>query len=312
MLVAVSVGAVFSMRTPEKSDNRLMVSASFYPLAEVARRVGGDNVTVQQIIPGTIEPHDFEPTAQQIQSIYSSDVFIYNGAGFDPWAERLENQKEAQEIKLIEAMQVIEPIRAEEHHEEDDHAGEESEPADDTHGHDSEFDPHFWLSPAQMQALTRVVLNEYIRIDPENKAVYQANAEELINQLAALDQEITQGLQTCELRKAIVSHNAFSYMEQAYGIEFIPIAGLSPEQEPSAQQLAEIADIARRENIEYIFYETLVSPKLAETLAQEVGAETLVLNPIEGVSEEETVAGADYFTIMKDNLTNLRQGLRCQ
>lgn len=306
LVIALAVGAFASFKNVSRTSDKLVVSASFYPLAEVAKAVGGEHVEVHQIINGAIEPHDFEPTADQIAQVYASDIFIYNGAGFDPWAERLENQEETKGVRLLQAIDIVDQLKAEEHADEE-HADESGEDE-----HASEYDPHFWLGTIQMSTFAKAVAAEFSAKDPEHAAEYQANANTFVEQLNKLEQEYRSGLATCNLREAIVSHNAFSYLAAAYNLEFIAIAGLSPDQEPSAQQLAHVARLAQEKGIRHIYYETLVSPKLSETIAEEIGATTLVLNPIEGVPDEDVKAGANYFTIMRDNLTSLRTGLQCQ
>lgn len=247
------------------------VSASFYPLAYASQRIGGKLVKVAQITPGGVEPHDYEPTPQDLATISDSKVFIKNGYGIDTWADN---------IPGISAP--------------------------------SNNDPHFWLDPVLFQSEVQVVRDAFVQADPVNTAKYMLNAAGLINDLKGLDQEFKDGLKECQGKKIITSHDAFGHLAKRYGFENLAIAGVSPDQEPSPKRLAELSDLAKKNNIKYIFFETLVSPKLADTLATEIGAKTLVLNPIEGLTQEEAIKGKDYLVLMQENLYNLRTALQCK
>jgi zinc transport system substrate-binding protein len=247
------------------------VSASFYPLAYVSQRIGGKLVKITQITPGGVEPHDYEPTPQDLAVISNSKVFIKNGYGIDTWADNLAGVKAP-----------------------------------------GNSDPHFWLDPVLFQSEVEVVRDAFVQADPVNTAKYMLNAAGLLNDLKGLDQEFKNGLKECQGKKIITSHDAFGQLANRYGLENLSIAGVSPEEEPSPKRLAELSDLAKKNNIKYIFFETLVSPKLAETLANEIGAKTLVLNPVEGVTQEESLKGKDYLVLMQENLYNLRTALQCK
>jgi zinc transport system substrate-binding protein len=173
-------------------------------------------------------------------------------------------------------------------------------------------DPHVWLDPVFMQTAASLVRDALVRLDPAHDSDYRANAEALINDLKVLDQEYRNGLKACALNEIIVSHDAFRYLAARYGFSTIAVQGKSPDEEPSPKRLGELADLARSKRIGYIFFETLVSPKLAETVAAETGARTMVLNPVEGLAENDILQGRDYLSVMKDNLANLRTALQCQ
>lgn len=256
--------------------NQLQVVATFYPLAYVAEQVGGDLVTVTTLVPNGVEPHDYIATPQDIVKLTEADVLIYNGAGLDDWTA------DVAKSQLVSAT----PVTA--------------------------TDPHVWLDPIRLQDIAQTVAQAYTTVDPDNTAVYQANADALVTKLRALDNQFQSTLANCEIRQAIVSHDAFNYLAERYAIELLPMAGLNPNDLPSAQTIVELSEVARTYGIQYIFFEELTSPKLSETLAAEVGAATLVLSPIEGLTEEEQAAGDDYLSIMQRNLDNLALALRCQ
>ncbi len=284
--------------------------ATIYPLAFVAEQVGGDFVSVVQITPGGVEPHDYEPSPQQLAQVHSADVFLMNGAGVDAWADKVRDdvaQNGVKTLQMIDGIAVLEGV--DEHEGTDEH--ENLDHADDSLESEVHLDPHVWLSPVNMKKEAERMRDLFLQIDPSHADAYVKNADVIIAKLTALDEKYRVGLAQCALRTAVVSHNAFRYMAERYNFTTLAIAGLSPDEEPSSKRIADLADFAKGENIQYIFFETLVSPKLAETLANEIGATPLVLNPIEGLTSDEKANGATYFTLMADNLTNLRTALQC-
>lgn len=285
-------------------DDRLAVTASFYPVAFVAARVGGDHASVANLTPAGAEPHDFDPTAKDVASVYDSDAFLYNGGGVDAWASKLAEDVASGGTRVMQMRDHVGPLlAAAEHH----HEGEEEE----ERGEET-FDEHFWLDPNRLMLEADAAAETFAAADPEHADAYRANAAALRADLAALDREFRSGLAACETPVAITSHAAFGYLAHAYGFEQLSIAGISPDDEPSAGDLAELAEEARVHNVGYIFFETLASPKLAETLAREVGAQTLVFNPLEGLTPEQADAGSDYFSVMRENLANLKTAMLCQ
>ncbi len=272
----------------------MKIVASFYPLAEFAKQIGGEQVEVVNIVPPGLEPHDFDPSSQDIAKTYSATLFIFNGSGFDPWAEKISPELEKKNIAIIKMTQYFNLL----------------ESIDEQEG-EGNIDSHIWLDPVLAQKEVEIIKDAFKAIDPDNSLTYELNAENYLSKLSELDKKYRDGLASCAIRDAIVSHSAFGYLANRYGINIIPIAGISPEEEPSPRRISEIAEIARQKNIKYIFFETLVSPKLAETIANEIGAETLLFNPLEGLTKEELTAGKNYISIMEENLTSLRQALLC-
>jgi zinc transport system substrate-binding protein len=275
---------------PKPQAGKIIVSSSFYPLADFAKRVGGEKIEVINITPVGVEAHDYEPTPRDISAIRVSRLFLYQGANFDPWAERVANDISGSNTAVINMAENFDLLSVE--------AGKK--------------DPHFWLDPVLAQKEVVIIRDELKKIDPSNAALYEENAQKFSVSLDSLDRVIRSGLSHCALSEIIVSHEAFNYFAARYGLKVIAISGVSPDIEPSAQVLGEIAKIAREKNIHYIFFETLASPKLAETVAKEAGIQTSVLNPVEGLTPEEVSAGKDYLSIMGENLHNLEQALQCQ
>jgi len=295
IIIVMAISAAFAGSHQKAAAGRIGIAASFYPLAEFARQVGGDRVEVSNLTPPGAEPHDFEPSPQDIVRIRQSQVFIYTGAGFEPWAEKVAS--DLKDTTVINASQGIELLPA------------LPEQSSQTPG-DHQSDPHYYLDPVSDQTIVQTIADGLSRIDPVNQAYYQENASRYEARLAALDSSFRTGLANCQRQEIITSHAAFAYLARRYGLTQVPIAGLSDE-DPSPARLAEIAGIARDGDIRYIFFEKLVSPRLSETIAAEVGAQTLVLNPAEGLTSDEQDAGKDFISLMQDNLSNLRLALEC-
>lgn len=270
------------------SDERLEVVASFYPVYFFASQIAGERAEVRNITPAGAEPHDFAPTAQDIVRIERADLIVLNGGGVEGWAESVIQQVDPSKVVVVsDGLMTLEE--------------DESRVAD----------PHVWLSPVLVKRVAEKIAAGYIQIDPAQTSFYERNLAEVKTKLDALDAEYRTRLASCAKKDFITSHAAFGYLAKEYGLRQIPIAGLSPEEEPSAQELARIADFAKENDVRVIFFESLVSPRLAETIASEIGAETLVLDPIEGLGDDDVAAGEDYFTKMRSNLKNLRIALQC-
>jgi zinc transport system substrate-binding protein len=254
-----------------------------------------------------MEPHEYEPTPQDLIAMENAALIIVNGAGFAGWEEDvIQNMPPSKVVVASEGLATLMGEAHEEHEEEGEHEGKEEEE------HKEEvIDPHVWLSPVLAQRMAERIRDGFIAADPGNEAAYRANASALVAELHSLDNAFRTGLAECARREIIASHAAFGYIAAAYDLEQEEISGLSTEEEPSPQQLVEVVRFAREHNITHIFFETLVTPELSETIAREVGAKTLVLNPLEGLTSEEIAAGKNYITEMQQNLANLRVALQC-
>lgn len=297
-IVWLGVSRLSLANIPQTHSNTISVVASFYPIAEFARNVGGDLVSVSTVTPAGAEPHDYEPTSQQIAEAYDAKVFLYNGGGVDAWAERISSDIAAHGVTVGEMSQSVNTVPPET----DDRGEAES----------TSYDPHFWLDPVLAEKEVDAIRDAFSLADPEHADVYRANAAAYNIKLAALDQDFKNGLKECSTRTIITSHAAFAYLAREYNLNIIAISGVSPEEEPSARRIAEIADLARQKDIQYIYFETLISPKLSQTIAHEIGAQTLVFNPLEGLTDEGIAEGKSYLTVMDENLKNLEIGMACR
>jgi zinc transport system substrate-binding protein len=330
---STTTGASATIEATEK----LEIKTSFYPMYEFTRHVAGDLANVENLVPAGMEPHDWEPTAQDMAAITDADVLVYNGAGMESWAEQVLDSATGSGLKAIEASQGIEVMESaeEEHehgeeahksehtHEDGDHAHEEHAHEDEGHTHDEHgdhgesghdhhhggLDPHVWLSPALAIQEVRNIEKGLSEAAPEYKDQFKANADAYVAELETLDMDFATALKDSKRKDFITQHAAFGYLAKQYGLTQVPIAGLSPDQEPSPSRMADIIKFAKEHNVKTIFFETLVSSKVADTIAAELGANTAVLNPIEGLSEEELAGGLDYIKVMRQNLEALQTAL---
>lgn len=259
------------------AEGRVSVAAAFYPLAYAAEQIGGDQVGVRNLTPPGSEPHDVELSARDVERIRSADVVLYLGSGFQPGFERAVEGANGKAIDLLEGLHLL--------------ASEEG------------VDPHVWLDPLRYAEQARRIGDGLGR---------QESAAGLAERLRKLDAEFQRGLARCARREIVTSHAAFHYLADRYELEQIGLTGVSPEAEPTARDLEAIVDEVESTGATTIFFETLVSPRLAETVARETGAKTAVLNPLEGLSQEEVDQKEDYFSVMRENLGALRKALGCR
>ena len=278
------------------AGGKVNVVASFYPLFEAARQVGGEKAAVSNLVPAGTEPHDFEPTPKQVASLYKATVVVFNGAGLEAWLDRVLPDLKKRGIVAVIASQVTDVL----------------EVTDENNPSQKLPDPHIWLDPVTYEHIVNAIKDAYVQVDPASKSYYEANAAAYVSQLDALDKSYQTTLAPYAKRTIVTSHNAFQYLAHRYELEVIYIAGLSPDAEPSPQQVAAITRLVKESGIKYIFFETLVSPRLAQTVAQEAGARTLVFNPVEGLTPEEIASGKDYITVMQQNLANLKTALEAE
>ena len=283
-------------------DGRLRVLTSFYPMYDFACKIGGDCIDVTNMVPSGTEPHDWEPSTNDLKNLEKADVFIYNGADMEPWADDLLVSR-SDTLHVVEASENVELRTTDGEHE---HA-HEHEGADHHHG---DFDPHVWLDPENAKIEMEAIRDALCAADPENSTVFQSNYEKYATELDALDAEFREKLAPLPNRTIVVAHEAFGYLCDAYGLTQVGIEGLSPDSEPDPGRMAEVIDFVRDHSISTIFFEELVSPKVAEAIASETGAQAKMLSPLEGLSDEQAAAGADYFSVMHDNLAALMEALK--
>jgi zinc transport system substrate-binding protein len=280
---------------PAAGDGRTTVVASFYPIAEAARQVGGDAVDVVELTPAGVEPHDLELAPDDIEAIATADVVLYAGGGFQPAVEDALAEATGVVADVTDGLATLPPTGGDE--EGDDEDGGLA------------ADPHVWLDPTRFEAMVGNVAQALDGADPGIDAAGSSAAYEA--ELEALDAVFREGLDDCANRLLVVSHAAFAYLADAYDLDQEAISGVSPEAEPDPQRLAQLRDIVMSEGVTTVFVEALVSPAVGEALAEEAGVTTAVLNPLEGLTAEQVSAGEDYLSVMRENLEALRDGLGC-
>lgn len=284
-LTAFSLAACGTDKGPASTD-KVDVVAGFYPLQFAAARIGGDRVALTTLAQAGAEPHDLELKPSQITQVAAADLVLYI-KDFQP---ELDKAVEPNKAKAFDVT-TVSPL-------------ETGPGAEEVGG----LDPHVWLDPARFATITDAIAARLAQIDPGNAAEYTARGKALRDELTKLDGDFKTGLQACQRHEIVTSHAAFGYLAKRYGLEQIALTGLSPEEEPTPQHLAEVAQKAKEVRATTIFFETLVSPKIAEAVAKEVGAKTAVLDPIEGLEAGST---EDYLSVMRANLGALRDALGC-
>ncbi len=274
----------------EQGDGKLKVAASFYAMYDLAEKVGGDKVTVTDMVPAGIEPHDWEPAASDLANLEEADVFIYNGAGMEHWVDTVLDSLGNKKLIKVEASSGISLLEGD--------------------GKEETYDPHVWLNPEYAKEEMKSIRDAFVKADPDNEAYYNSNYDTYAAKFDELDKKYKESLTGLQNKDIIVAHEAFGYLCKAYGLNQVAIEGLSPDSEPDPAKMEEIIKFAKDNKVKVIFFEELVSPKVAETIANEVGVRTDVLNPLEGLSDEDIKNGADYISVMETNLNSLLKALQ--
>lgn len=286
----------------EPAASKLKIIASFYPLYEFSKNVGGDKAEVSSLIPIGIEPHDWDPSSGDILDLKEADLFIYNGGGFEPFVEQLIDSGEYGNVVFVESAKGIDLVKSQ--HDED---------AEEEHDeHDYEYDPHVWLDPILAKQQVTTIKNAMIQADPQNAQYYETNADAYNEKLDELDSTIKTELSSCNKDTFMPFHDAFTYFANRYGLKIFALSGVTPDSEVTAAEIKEFVDFVKENEITVIFAEELIDPRLAEVLADEAGVQVMILSPLEGITEEEIKAGKNYITKMEENLENLKVALGCQ
>jgi len=347
-VLLVAVGAVLWIisgrpDTPAASSpddaagsGRIRVVTTLFPLYDMARAIGGDEAEVSLLLPPGVSPHAFEPTPNDMKAIGDSDLFVYTGDFLEPWADRVVSGLGMDDSRILDASEGIEMLSMTEHgheHEEGDgsrteedaalheretdvhgsYAGEDASESHDGHGHDaSGNDPHIWLDFENAALMSMRIAEAMSDADPAHAALYAERAAGYALRLSELDGSYRDRLAECRTRTVVYGgHYAFGYLTHRYGLAYEAAQGFSPDAEPSAGELAALVDQVRSLGLSYIFSETLGSPKIAETIAAETGAEVLQLNPAGNLSRDDFRGGVTFSDIMESNLKKLETGLGC-
>ena len=329
LAVGVVLGSVLlggcGSNSTESTKNGLAVVTTVYPAYDIAKQVGGDKVNVTMLVPPGTEPHDWEPTVNDLKAVGKAKLFIYNGAGLEPTEKLLAADiiKEAKPVELSSVVDVLpsattsldsetetmhhshEGNGAEAHHHE---LGADPIVGEHEHHHGT-VDPHVWLNPMNVAKEVELVVKAFSEADPANADYYKANGKSYKEKLMALDTAYRSFAEQVPNKELVVTHEAFGYLAKQYGFTQLGIMGVSPDAEPTPERMAAIINFVKAHKVNAIFSEALVNPKLANAIAGETGAQVYLLNPVEGLTEEQMEAGENYISIMTQNLTVLREAL---
>ncbi len=293
VLLGVSLTGCGVFASDEGDSDQVRVVAGFYPLEYVAERVGGEHASVESLTKPGQEPHDTELTVAQTAAVLDADLVLY-ARGFQPAVDEV--AADAADGQVMDALSVL--------------ASRDPEIDGARPFELLEGDPHVWLDPRAMATLAVEVEDLLTQIDPEHATDFRDNTADLVADLARLDGRFAAGLEECERRVVVTSHDAFGYLGQRYDLELHSVAGLSPDAEPSPARLADLADLIREDGITTVFSERIAAPELAGTLSEELDLDTAVLDPIEGLTDD--TSDEDYLSLMEANLAALRKANRCR
>lgn len=307
----------------ESTDGQLTVFASTFALKSLAEEIGGDRVNVEMVIPPGADPHTYEPTSKQMTQIAAADLFLTIGHDLEPYVESIEKSlegqnvafvKTAENVKLLDAADTVH-VHDEEGHTEDDHAHEEEEHSEDEHAHEEgdghshgQYDPHVWLDPMNAVSMAEAVEAAFSEEAPDYKDEFAERLSTFKDEANALDAELKAAVENGSKSELLVTHAAYGYLAERYGFEQLPIAGLTPSEEPSQQALKRIIEEARLHDLNYIAFEDTVTPKVAEVVKQEIGAESVTIYNLESVTKEQM--DKSYFDLMRENVKALETALK--
>lgn len=324
MLVGCSVNN--ANQNNEKSTKKKIVT-TIYPVYEFTKLVVGDNGEVVSLVPFGSSAHDYEPTAKDIAAIEEADVFVYHGAEMEPWIDKILAGIANKKLLIINASEGIELAKAththhehehehehekeheHEHEKEHEHEHEKEHKENEHHHHHGEYDPHVWLAPLNAKAETKNIADKLIAFDSDHASKYQENFKKVAAEFDKLHQEFMSGLSNVKQKEIVVSHEAFGYLCNAYGLVQYGVEGIVPTSEPDPSKMTEIIHFVKEHNINTIFFEELASEKVAAAISKETGAKVAVLNPLETLTSEQISKGENYFSIQRQNLNSLINAL---
>lgn len=288
IIASIFVSANFNQNIKTHTDKASVITTIF-PLYDFAKNIGQDKTEVTLLLPPGVEAHTFEPKPSDIIKINEADLFIYTGKFMEPWAEDVIKGISNKNIKIVDSSVGIEMMKGEE-----------------------KIDPHIWLDFDNDKIIIDNIVKALTEKDSANADFYQKNANDYKIKLAQLDNQYKTALAGCQNKKIVYGgHYAFGYMGKRYGLAYEAAYGISPNSEPSALDLVKLVEQIKKDNIKYVFYEELVSPKVAETLAKETGAKLLLLVPAGNLTKKDYENQTTFLSIMEGNLKNLSIGLKC-
>ena len=280
-------------------DGKLEIVTTFYPMYDFTKNIVGDEANVKLMVPAGSEPHDYEPSAKDMAKAHDADVFVYHNENMETWVPKAQESWEKGIPNVVEGTKdmILLPGSEEEGHDHDH--GEE--------GHHHELDPHTWVSPKMAIQEVSNIKDQLVKLYPQKAKVFETNAEKYLNKLKQLDADYTASFKDAKQKSFVTQHAAFGYLALDYGLTQVPIAGLTPEQEPTSSRLAELKEYVQKNGINYIYFEKNANDKIAKTLANEANVKMEVLNPLESLTKKQMDNGEDYVSVMEDNLKALEK-----
>lgn len=302
LFLVVMLLMVPGCKTAERESAKLQVVTTLFPLYDFAKRIGGDKAEVTMLLPPGVEPHSFEPRPEDVVRVNRADLFVYTGPAMEPWAQGILSGVDRGKVQVVEASAGIALQKAPGGHEKEHGHGDE---------HRDAVDPHVWLDFDNARHMADNILAAYVSRDPANKDFYRQNAASLSAELSALDERFRQTIARSP-KKVLLhgGHYAFGYLARRYGLTYISASAVNAEAEPTPAKLAELVKTMRREKLQFVFTEELLSPRVAETIARETGAKVLMLRAAHNVTRDELQRGVSFTSIMEENLKNLETGLK--
>lgn len=289
-------------------NTKPIIAVSTFSLYEAARAVAGDTLEILPIVPLGSDAHMFSPNPSQVAQISSAAFFVYNGAGFETWAQTLKNTLPST-TNVIDMSSHVTLLKSDDAHEEH---GDHADHADHEEHQHGAYDPHYWLDIENMIQMTQTLEREFSSRFPENAQVYHTNATGYVTKLQKLKEDYEAGLKECKNRTLVSNHDAFGYLAHANRLENISVIGLSSDEQPSASTIAQVVTLVKEHGIKTIFFEEMVNDNIAQTIARETGAKAQPLQPLENISEDELKSHQTYESIMRTNLAKLTQAMECR
>ena len=297
----VVLALLSACQTTVQDEDKPQIMVSLFPQYDIIRQIAQDKVEVELFLPAGSEPHSYEPSASTLMKIVEADLFVYSSDELEPWVKRLVEGNASEDLIVLDASNGITLLEADHGHEGEDEDEEELA-----------FDPHYWLDPQNMIIMSESIRDALIEIDPENEAFYIENANSYIASLKELDSNWQDLFDRAQLNQIIYGgHFAFGYLSHRFGLEILsPYSGYAPDAEPSAQALAGLMDVLAEKEINVIFYEELIDPRVARIIAEQAKVKIEVLHGAHNLNAEEMQAGWTYVSIMEDNIEKLKEALR--
>jgi len=295
-----------------KGDGKIKVYTTIYPFQYFTERIGGEYLTVENIVPPGSDAHSIEITMKDMMAVSESDAFIHSGTAMEGFADAVIDAVKKENVEIVNATENIDFISGQEEahsEEEEGHEGESEEEHDEHSEEGLDIDPHVWLDPNRSIVIAENIKNALIKISPKNKETYERNFNLLKQDLDMLDDEFSDMVANANSKTFLVSHSAYGYWSDTYGLNQIGISGLSPTDEPSQGEIIEIVKLVKAQKLEFIYFEPNLTNKVANAVQSETGLKTITLNNLESISKEDTDSNEDYLTIMRRNIESLKQGL---